>query len=264
MEKELREVVKELFKKGEVGGVVGLKAREGCVVPHLFLPGEDLSCMVSSPKYTVGRIVSLVQREHPDVELGVVVRGCNERALVELAKREQVDLTKVRVIGIACTSQEAEECRCESPYPTRVDAGKKVEGITDDPDIRRLESMGIEERLEYWADKFSKCFKCYGCRNACPLCGCETCILEEGVWVGTGDVPPEFPAFHLIRAYHTADRCIDCKECENACPAHIPLATLYSMLRKDIKELFGYRAGEDVKEKPPLVTVLEDSAVEEA
>ncbi|MHA2136171.1 MAG: 4Fe-4S binding protein, partial [Candidatus Thorarchaeota archaeon] len=70
--------------------------------------------------------------------------------------------------------------------------------------------------------------------------------------------PPEFPSFHLIRAYHSTDRCVDCHECERACPARIPLVTLYRMIRKDVEDMFGYKIGTNVDEKPPLVTVLEE------
>jgi len=51
---------------------------------------------------------------------------------------------------------------------------------------------------------------------------------------------------------------VDCHECERACPARIPLVTLYRMIRKDVEDMFGYKIGTDVEEKPPLVTVLEE------
>lgn len=263
MDEQLREFVKDLLTKGEVDAVLGLRAVEGCVAPHLFTSAEEVSSLVSSPKYPVGLVAPMLLAEYPEAKLGIVVRGCDERTFIELAKRGQVNLDNITLIGFACTTEDAEECKCEQPYPTKIDVGEKVEGVPN-PELARIEEMDLEDRLDYWAYQFSKCMKCYGCKNACPLCICESCILEEEDWVKTGDLPPEFPSFHLIRAYHTADRCIDCKECEKACPAHIPLTTLYGMIRKDMEELFGYKAGEDVKKKPPLVTVLEDSALEES
>lgn len=46
----------------------------------------------------------------------------------------------------------------------------------------------IIEVFKEYEDEFSKCMKCYGCREACPLCFCDDCCLEaEGPeWVPGG------------------------------------------------------------------------------
>jgi L-lactate utilization protein LutB len=44
-------------------------------------------------------------------------------------------------------------------------------------------------------------------------------------------VPPTFPLFHLIRAYQIWDTCVLCGDCEQTCPAGIPLKTLQDMVR---------------------------------
>ncbi|UCD92771.1 MAG: hypothetical protein JSV43_02310 [Methanobacteriota archaeon] len=258
MDEKLRDVVKDLFAKDEVDVVVSLKLSEGCVAPHMYNKDEDLSSMVSSPKYPMGIVISMIQEKHPDAKIGVVVRGCDERILIELAKRNQVKMDNLVLIGIACTEEDAEECNCETPYPTKIDVGERVEGITANPDMEKISQMDMDERYEFWKAQFSKCMKCYGCVYACPMCYCDNCILEEDIWVKTGELPPEFPTFHLIRAYHSTDRCAECNECERACPAHIPLSTLYRLIRKDVESMFGYKTGVDIKEKPPLTTVLEE------
>ncbi len=51
---------------------------------------------------------------------------------------------------------------------------------------------------------------------------------------------------------HMADRCIDCGLCEAACPADIPLRTLYRKVRETVKDLFDYLPGENVDDLPPL------------
>ena len=53
----------------------------------------------------------------PEVRLGMVTRGCEERGLIEMAKRNQVDLERITMIGLACTAEERDECRCAWPYP---------------------------------------------------------------------------------------------------------------------------------------------------
>ncbi len=233
-------------------GIVALRREGSGSVPHLFQDEKELEELVLWPEYALAEVLRLIQKAHPEARLGIVCRGCDERHLVELAKWEQVDLDRVRVIGLACTAEEAAACECAEPYPSQIDVGEKTEPV----EMARLAehlARTIPERLEFWRKEFSLCLKCYGCRNACPLCFCEECTLEDDLWVTTGQVPPTFPTFHLIRAMHTVGRCIDCGECEEACPADIPLRTLYRLLAQDMEELFAYRPGRSVEEPLPLL-----------
>lgn len=251
----LRKVVCE--KLEGVEGVLALRTDHGGAAPHLYRRGDDLSDLVLAPRYPLALTLDLLLSAHPDSHLGVVVRGCDERALVEMGKRNQVDLTRLTLIGVACTAEEAKECRCATPYPTVIAVGQPVEGVADER-LAAYESLSIEERRTFWARQFAKCYKCYGCRNICPECFCEACALEDGVWVERGIPAPPFPSFHLIRAMHMVGRCVACRQCELVCPAGIPLTALYSLLNRDVAELFGYVPGRSVEEKPPLVLPLEE------
>jgi ferredoxin len=83
-------------------------------------------------------------------------------------------------------------------------------------------------------------------------------MMADGDWVACGRLPPRFATFHLIKAYHMADRCVECRECEAACPVSIPLAELYGRLLRDVERRFGYVTGADVGDRPPLLTTLMD------
>ena len=60
------------------------------------------------------------------------------------------------------------------------------------------------------------------------------------------------PAFHLIRAMHMADKCIDCGLCEEACPVDIPLRTLYKKTNQIMFNDFGFKSGASSDQKSPL------------
>ncbi|MCJ7616554.1 MAG: 4Fe-4S ferredoxin, partial [Desulfobacterales bacterium] len=53
-------------------------------------------------------------------------------------------------------------------------------------DVRKIEAMLPEEKWNYFDDLLSPCIRCYACRNACPLCYCPTCFVDESMpqWVG--------------------------------------------------------------------------------
>ena len=247
-----QEAVKQLLEGGEVEGVLALRASGPSSVLHLYRPGDDLADLVLWPKYNAPKIMDLLLQAGPGLRLGMVARGCEERGLVELAKHNQVDLAHIQLIGLACTAEERDGCRCASPFPARIDVGEKVEGIADAL-VAEHEALSPEERTEFWKRHFARCIKCYACRTVCPQCFCEVCMLEDSLWVHTGTLTPPFPTYHLVRAYHTVGKCVGCMECETACPADIPLPVLYALLRRDAEELFGYVPGRSVDELPPLV-----------
>jgi Fe-S oxidoreductase len=47
-------------------------------------------------------------------------------------------------------------------------------------------------------------------------------------------------------------RCIDCGLCEEACPADIPIRTLYKKVAEIVSKEFGYKTGFNVDEKSPF------------
>ncbi len=253
----LREAIADLLD--ELDGVVALRNTSGYVAPHLFSKKEELDELAISPKYPVPAILRVIQVAHPEARLGIVCRGCEERGLIEMAKRNQVNLDNVTVIGLACTPEEAHECRCAKPYPSvLVDThiGERTEPVVDKL-VEELRQRDVVERLAFWREQFDRCIKCYACRDACPQCFCPECTLEEEIWVERGKVPPPFPSFHLIRAMHTAGKCVGCRECELSCPAHIPLTALYALIREEVREMFGYEPGADLEALPPLVLPME-------
>ena len=127
-------------------------------------------------------------------------------------------------------------------------------------DIRKIEAMTPDEKRNYFDDLTSCCIRCYACRNACPLCYCPTCFVDESrpQWVGKSQDPTDIKTFHFLRAYHCAGRCTDCGACERACPVGIDVRMFTRKLEKDCFEQFGWEAGLTVEERPPLDTYKPD------
>ena len=268
---EIMEALREHLaqKLKELDGVIGLRRTVEGTAPYLFRQGDDLSLLVLEPRYPLGPILSLLQKRYPQARFGVVARGCDLRALVEMAKRNQVDPQRLYVFGVACTAEEAEECHCGEPFPNLENwpngttFGQPASPGSPHPLLAEYHNIPLEERRAFWQKQFAKCIKCYGCRNICPECFCEACALEDPLWVEPGVLAPPFPSFHLIRAMHMATRCVLCRQCELTCPAHIPLTVLYELIRQDVKEMLGYEPGADLAAAPPLSLTLADAAIKE-
>ncbi|MBU2511581.1 4Fe-4S dicluster domain-containing protein [bacterium] len=127
-------------------------------------------------------------------------------------------------------------------------------------DVKAIEAMSADERWQYFDDLLSPCIRCYACRNACPLCYCPTCFVDESTpqWVGKSDDSTDTKAFHLLRAFHCAGRCTDCGSCEQACPMDIKVRKLTKKLTKDSFDLYGWESGLNHEQRPPLDTFKPD------
>jgi ferredoxin len=130
--------------------------------------------------------------------------------------------------------------------------------------IEELKTMTPQERWGFWKDQFSRCIRCYACRNACPACFCERCFVEETEPQWTMPIPrwQDNLLFQVTRNIHVAGRCTDCGECERVCPVNIPLRRLTREMYDMVGDLFQYKSGMD-KDAPPLMTHYEQEEAEE-
>ncbi len=258
----IKERVKELLGNGEIKGFLALKNENGHIKPHLFLSSDEVDQLsigdgetAGDARYPLSKILTTLLREYPEESFGILVRGCDQRALRTLVAWNQISLEEVVPIGVACPEELAEACGCGLPYPDEWLEGEQVE--PKDPRPGEWEGKTRLQRFQDWTIEFKKCLKCYGCRNICPACFCKECSLESEDVVRKGEIPPEFPMFHLVRALHMIGRCVDCGLCEEACPAEIPLRTLYKKVNDIIETRFQFKPGIEQTEPSPLHKIVE-------
>jgi formate dehydrogenase subunit beta len=265
MHDAIKNKVKELLSTGEIKGFLALKNENGHIKPHLYVSADEIDQLsigdretAGDARYPLAKILTLLLQNHSGERFGILVRGCDQRALRALAAWNQISLEQIVVIGVACSEELAKACACALPYPDEWLEGEQVE--PKDPRPVKWEEKSLLQRFEDWRGEFEKCIKCYGCRNICPVCFCKECSLEGEDVVTKGEIPPDLPMFHLVRALHMIGRCVDCGLCEEACPANIPLRTLYKKVNDIVEIRFQFRSGIDQTEQSPLHKIAEPPA----
>ncbi|MEK7773429.1 MAG: Fe-S oxidoreductase, partial [Deltaproteobacteria bacterium] len=250
MEKALREKAKGLLASGEVKVVIGWgwNRNKTRTTPVFITRPEDADRLVFNP-LCVNNLSVYLTRKFKDVQAigrpAIVARGCDIKNIAVLISEAQVKREDVYIIGVACNGAvyrqelwkgeltpqimptKCHNCDVRNPHIADCVIGGKIDfappelpvGMVFDK-IKDLDSKDGQQRWAFWIKEFSRCIKCYACRQVCSLCYCERCITEKNMpqWIETSAHPRGNLSWNLTRAMHLAGRCTFCGECERACP----------------------------------------------
>jgi len=330
---DLRAEASRVLKGGKVKYVVGYErpAESGKANPVFIHKAEDVDKLVWDPTCVHNLVRFVVDEKRRRAKekpvdprpIGVVVKGCDSRAVVVLLQEKFIERMDVYLIGVSCEgtgvvderkllrktggrpalkvefdgpagfkvttadgtlevpaadvlADRCLECLAHVPVVSDHLLGEKTKRTVAHPfqSVEKIEALESGPKGDYWKEQFRKCVRCYACRSVCPMCYCDECVVDTINFAVTPETTAEEKAqrikwlerspedsenvfYHLVRAIHLAGRCIDCGECERACPVAIPLRMLNKKMEKEAKDLFGYDVGFDA-DKPALISCYLD------
>jgi ferredoxin len=276
-----------ILAAGLVTAIVGYAAsrRKGSTQPIIITDAAAAKKLIFTPA-SVNNLALYLTKAKKEIpkkgKIGIVVKGCDLKAIVGLIGEAQLKREDLYLIGVPCAGVLASTVQpstaltadtiapkcteCDAQLPSGCDYIPNVQLPTQPQltekyavEIARLEALTPAERWAYWKEQFAKCIKCYACRQVCPFCFCEQCLCDRNKpqMVDTTPRPAGNTAWHIVRAMHLAGRCAGCAECERVCPMDIPLNLLNRKMAKELKELYDYEAGFEVNDKGPLASYEE-------
>lgn len=271
-EQQLQEKAKSLLAENKVQLVIGYGLVEtGAVAPVFITDPVDAEKLLWNEQCEANLVTYLKRKEVKKYEnIAIVVKGCDAKALAVLEVEKQLDRSKITVIGMYCEGVKdgenlAEKCKfCNVHEPPHcdivIDGEHKIKPVSEEKrkeryaKLDKLLAMDREARLDYWRTEFERCFKCYACRQVCPMCYCEVCVADKNrpQRIDTSASLKGNFAWHITRAFHLAGRCIGCSACSFSCPAGIDLDLLNLSLARAAENEFNYRPGTD-REALPLI-----------
>jgi ferredoxin len=231
--------------------VKGCDARSvGVLIQERQVPREKLVLVgVACQGMVDRRKAERAPGAHEALGVGEDAQG-NVRAVVE--DGTEVTLRREEIIADACLE-------CRSPAPSICDVMFGTPAEPKDAAVARrktieFQSRPLDARWALFREGLSKCIRCNACRQACPLCYCKDCLLDQTRprWVGPGTDISDVAMYHLTRALHLAARCTDCGACARACPMGIDTRLLVRKLNLEVEALYGYRPAERMDATPLL------------
>ena len=263
---QLRQTCRRLLDEGKANVIIGYgqNSADGPAYPIFVTKPEEVGKLVWNERCYANLTTYLTRKDIKALgKPAIIVKGCDERALVVLQQESQIDREALYVIGVACDgvgNPRAAKCLvCDVHRPRFADEVLGETSASDGVNRRYAElekflKKSPAERMAYWMAELSRCVKCYACREVCPLCYCNRCIVDKNrpTVIDTSATLKGNFAWQIVRAFHLAGRCVSCGECARACPAGIDLGLLNLTLARAAEEHFQYRAGID-PEKTPII-----------
>ena len=264
---QLRQTCKKLLEEGAVKVVIGYGQDKPSMMPHpvFITKPEECDRLVWNDQCLANLAAYVTRNEIKAMgKPAVIVKGCDERALVVLEQESQFTRDGIYVIGVACNGMgnprtaKCASCAVRTPRYADVTIGE-AEPATPSAggefaELDEFMKKTPAERLAYWKSELSRCVKCYACREVCPMCYCNRCLVDKNrpTVIDTSATLKGNLAWHIARAFHQAGRCVGCDECTRACPAGINLRLLNQSLARAVERAFAYRGGMD-PETPPVI-----------
>jgi formate dehydrogenase subunit beta len=220
MQDKLKELVKKLLAEGEIKYFIGYcqSPQSGRVSPCFVSEESEVDKLVWGPLcgQNLGKYV--LRANEFEGKVGILLKGCDSRAIIELIKQHQIEREKIVAVGVPCQGQ-VDHRKLEKTLGVSLEQVINVEDAGDE----FLFTVGEETRKVPKAEVLlNKCFRCkhpysfqydYTLGEVVPF----TIDADVGEYAEVEEL--EALPIEERRAFWRKqfERCIRCNACREAC-----------------------------------------------
>ncbi len=226
MEGKLRDIVRKLLAEGEIEYFIGYcqGSRPDHLVPCFVTREDEVDELVCGPLCVQNLSKYVLQGRDLEGKVGVLVKGCDARAIVELLKQHQIERERVVVVGLPCQGQ-VDTRKLEKVLGVSMDEVKGVEDAGDQFLVSAAEEKRKVAKEQVLRDK---CFYCkhpasfgydYTLGDVVPL-SVDAPEGEFALVEGLEELPLEQRRAFWQKQFERCIRCNACREVCYACYCH--------------------------------------------
>jgi coenzyme F420-reducing hydrogenase beta subunit len=158
MQDKLQEVVKKLLAEGAIEYFIGYcqSSQPYRVAPCFVTKESEADKLVWGPLCGQNLSKYVLRANELEGKVGILLKGCDTRAIVELIKQHQIERDKIVTVGMPCAGQ-VDHRKLEKALGASLDQVTKVEDAGDAFLITVGEETRKVPKEEVLLDK---CFRC--------------------------------------------------------------------------------------------------------
>jgi formate dehydrogenase subunit beta len=173
--------------------------------------------------------------QNADINIGVIGLPIRQHMLISTAKEdatEKIDLVNI-TYGIADSNKVKDYERMTAKIAERRRSTRER--------LSQALRNNVPDDIDNLITLLQECGDCQQCMDACPICSVEFPIKSTRENLEREDIMR-----WLIS-------CAGCGMCEQACSNHLPLASIFTTIREQLKEETGYLPGISINDLLPIL-----------
>ncbi|MCL4368136.1 MAG: hypothetical protein M1337_03025 [Actinobacteria bacterium] len=238
------------------------------------IEGSDAKSLALEPQAWSARVLEAARAGSPDSPAGLTLRSACTICEAPSPWNADIGVHTIGIpaeLGLLIEARDTEllhalgltEGADPAPHAAAVESLQRARHSRRQETLDRIDAQlrPREGGRPGLVELFETCQRCLNCTVACPICYCKECLFRSQAlaheprtyfgWAsrkGAARLPGDTLAFQLTRMSHVSTSCVGCGLCTSACPADLPVDTVFQAVARRTQALFDYVPGRSLED----------------